>query len=303
MSNSSLCPLGIIKRNLQLSQGCDHLFILVSLQQPSQNRVNHRCQSRRSRACSSSSSSSGRCSGAPLSHLVGGLGGSRSGFGCFFGGRGRFGLGRGFSGCGGGGGGSFFFSGSRVKVEVPVFVFSVFSVFIFVFVFVGGVLANNLKPSVAFVDQLNERGGFASGTDKAVAKKFLGGRSLLGVLVQASSDEFFELLCEISFQFRGIVLGNQKQHSHRMKVSVRGLSLCHLDSGHTQRPDISLRVITSLFDNLRSHPERSTHKGVSLCHLICELSSNTEISQLDITVSSEKNVSSLDITMDLSLRM
>lgn len=55
-------------------------------------------------------------------------------------------------------------------------------------------------------------------------------------------------------------------HSHRMDVSIRRLSLCHLYGCDAQGPDISYTVVADLLDHLWRHPKWCTDHSVSLCH-------------------------------------
>jgi hypothetical protein len=51
------------------------------------------------------------------------------------------------------------------------------------------------------------------------------------------------------------------------------------------------------------HPERSPHKGESPTHRIAQLTRDAEIRQLDISLFANKNIGSLDITMNFPDRM
>jgi hypothetical protein len=73
----------------------------------------------------------------------------------------------------------------------------------------------------------------------------------------------------------------------------------HFDSGDTQTPNIRLRVVPGLSDNLWGHPERGPNECVPQSRR--ELGGDTEIGELDFSRSGEKNVGGFDITVDGAL--
>lgn len=74
-----------------------------------------------------------------------------------------------------------------------------------------------------------------------VLKQLLSCGSLVGILIQTKRYEFFELFREVAFELRGRVFGDNKQHSHGVKVSVGGFSFCHLNGCDTHRPNLITR--------------------------------------------------------------
>lgn len=64
---------------------------------------------------------------------------------------------------------------------------------------------------------------------------------------------------------------------------------------HAQRHSFGsphLKVIRRLFDDLRSHPERSPHESVSLDLGVCELSCHPEVCQLHVALLRQQHVGS-----------
>ena len=66
-----------------------------------------------------------------------------------------------------------------------------------------------------------------------------------------------------------------------MLIGVRGFAHSHLDGRDAERPDVRLRVVLILADDLRRHPEGRAHKRAALGHGCGYLARNAEIGELD----------------------
>lgn len=60
---------------------------------------------------------------------------------------------------------------------------------------------------------------------------------------------------------------------------MRRLAINHLNCRNTQRPNISLEIVSSLLDNFRSHPEGGADKGIALRLDINQLRRDTKVGQ------------------------
>lgn len=85
-----------------------------------------------------------------------------------------------------------------------------------------------------------------------------------------------------------------------MDFGIRGSSVGEFHGGDSERPDVSLEIVTILLDDLWRHPKGSADKGHPLRFDVGELGGDTEISELDSARLGKEDVGSLDITMDLS---
>ena len=63
------------------------------------------------------------------------------------------------------------------------------------------------------------------------------------ILVQTGLNKLFKLFGEIPRKLWGVVLGDQEENSHWMKVGVRWFSFSQLYCSDSQRPDIRLGVV------------------------------------------------------------
>lgn len=98
------------------------------------------------------------------------------------------------------------------------------------------------------------------------------------ILLQTPSQETPELWASLFFlQHRRLSFRNQEQHAHGVILRQRWLSFRHLDGGDTQRPDISLRVVSRLADHFGGHPEWGADKGVPLRGVGRELGGDTKV--------------------------
>jgi hypothetical protein len=86
-----------------------------------------------------------------------------------------------------------------------------------------------------------------------------------------------------------------------MDVAQGGLAIGQLHSCDSQRPDVSLEAVAILLDDFGCHPEWGANKGVPLTLDIGELSSDSEVSQLDLAAFREQDIGGLDISVDLAL--
>jgi hypothetical protein len=80
------------------------------------------------------------------------------------------------------------------------------------------------------------------------------------------------------FLDRGCSVGcDQPERTQRAFIQVWRLSLNHLDSHDTQRPDVNLSAIFLSRNNLGSHPIRGAYHGGTLVVALVDLSAKSEI--------------------------
>ena len=120
------------------------------------------------------------------------------------------------------------------------------------------------------------------------------------ILGETLGDEVLKVLAEVALQARSRVLGDMEEDLHWVDVAQGRLSVGHLHSCDTQRPDISLEAVSVLLDDLRGHPEWCSNESVSLRLDVGQLSGDSKISELDFASLGEENISGLDISMNLA---
>jgi len=110
-------------------------------------------------------------------------------------------------------------------------------------------------------------------------KEFGGGSSASDIDAETDRQECLQLLA----QFLGLlqawrtVGGDQVQGLQGLLVEVRWFGLDHLNSHDTQGPDVNLRAILLLLDDLGSHPVRGTDHSGTLGLGLGELSAETKV--------------------------
>ena len=111
-------------------------------------------------------------------------------------------------------------------------------------------------------------------------------------ILQTNVDEVLEAIRVVPLQNWRRILGDQEQHLHRVDIRVRRLAHRQLYSGDSERPDIRLLIIARLFDNLRSHPKRCANKGILLRHGGSQLTRDTKIRELHLTIRAQQHIRS-----------
>jgi hypothetical protein len=117
-----------------------------------------------------------------------------------------------------------------------------------------------------------------------VLEKLFSAGSLFRLLAQAKVDKVLESLAKVTLKLGRRVFRDQKKDLHGMDIGIWGLSICQLQSSDAKRPDIGFVVIARLLDDFGCHPEGSSHKCVLLGHGGGELSRNTKVGQLDLSI-------------------
>jgi hypothetical protein len=114
---------------------------------------------------------------------------------------------------------------------------------------------------------------------EVMLKKFGGRGSASDVDAEANGQESLQLLAQLLrlFEARCTVCGDQVQGLQRLLVEVGRLGLDHFNCHDAQGPDINLRAILLLLDDLGSHPVRGTDHGGALRLGLGELSAETEV--------------------------
>lgn len=72
-----------------------------------------------------------------------------------------------------------------------------------------------------------------------------------------------------------------------MDIRIRGFAIGQFESSNSQRPNVSLLVVSRLLDNLWRHPERSANKGVLLRHSGRELARDAKVGQLYLSMAGQ----------------
>lgn len=122
-----------------------------------------------------------------------------------------------------------------------------------------------LCPSLASSHQFSQIRNRSSPFDEFVVQQFLCGWTTICLFVEASSHKIFKFAAIFAaLQAWRRRFRNEEEDFHRMRGSVRRLSMYELHCGDTERPDVGLEVIPGLLDDLRRHPERGADKGVPL---------------------------------------
>jgi hypothetical protein len=140
---------------------------------------------------------------------------------------------------------------------------------------------------------------------EVVHKQLVCRRTALDVDTQTHRQESLELLAQLVglLEAGRSVGGNQVQRLQGLLVQVGGLRLDHFNSHDTQRPDVDLGAVLLLLDDFGSHPVGRADHGGTLRLGLSELGTEAEISNLDVSTAVEKNVVTLDITVDDALCM
>lgn len=84
-----------------------------------------------------------------------------------------------------------------------------------------------------------------------------------------------------------------------MVLRQRGLALRHLDRRDAQAPDVRLRVVPGLTNDLRRHPERRADKRVP--ERVAERRGDAKVGELDAAGGAEEDVGGLDVAVDHAL--
>mmetsp|Transcript_6196 Transcript_6196/g.10094 ORF Transcript_6196/g.10094 Transcript_6196/m.10094 type:complete len:286 (+) Transcript_6196:177-1034(+) len=129
--------------------------------------------------------------------------------------------------------------------------------------------------------------------------------SARGALVRHHAGALLDKVLELGrhririFVRRSSLGHNQKESAHGGGfVHVGRLAFAHLDGHHTGAPDVDLDTVGFGLDDLGGHPVGRSDDRQSLCLLLVQLCSISEISDLDATVEGDHDVVGLDITMD-----
>ena len=86
------------------------------------------------------------------------------------------------------------------------------------------------------------------------------------------------------------------------QIGVKGLSLRHFYRRNTDRPYITL-VVVSVLDYLWSHPARCTHDTLTPAHTVWQLCTNSKISQLYFSICSQKYICAFYISVNFVERV
>lgn len=84
-----------------------------------------------------------------------------------------------------------------------------------------------------------------------------------------------------------------------MVLRQRGLALRHLDRRDAQAPDVRLRIIPGLANDLRRHPERRADERVP--ERVAERRGDAKVGELDAAGGAEEDVGGLDVAVDHAL--
>jgi hypothetical protein len=154
------------------------------------------------------------------------------------------------------------------------------------------------------LNQLLEGVGLASIANVFVLQQLFRRGPAIRILNQALCYEVLECLAEfLAFETGRRRFRDVEEHLHWVGARVRGFSIGHLHGRDTQRPDVSLEVISSLLDHLGRHPERGPDKSVALRFDVGQLRCDPKVGQLDFAGLGEKDVGGFDITVDLPFAM
>ena len=128
-------------------------------------------------------------------------------------------------------------------------------------------------------EQISQALESAAVLQEVVLKKLCGGGSATNIDAETDRQECLQLLAQLLglLQAWSTVGGDQVQGLQGLLVEVRGLGLDHLNCHDTQGPDINLRAILLLLDDLRSHPVRCTNHGGTLGLGFGEFGAETEV--------------------------
>lgn len=96
----------------------------------------------------------------------------------------------------------------------------------------------------------------------------------------------------------GPIRRNQIQGLKWLLIEVRRLSLNHLNSHDSQRPDIDLGTVFLLLDDFRCHPVGSSDHGCALGFRFGELGAEAEVGDFDVAAGVEEDVVGFDVAVD-----
>lgn len=121
-------------------------------------------------------------------------------------------------------------------------------------------------PTLVPLDELCQIGRLPRSSQKRVLEKVSCRGTFAWITLHALCNKVLERGAEVALQAWRWILGDQKQHLHRMNVRHGRLAGGQLNRSYAQRPDICLVIVTGLFDDLGCHPKRGADKGILLCH-------------------------------------
>jgi hypothetical protein len=127
----------------------------------------------------------------------------------------------------------------------------------------------------------------ATVAQEIMSQQLVGRSATLDVNTQADGQESLELLAEFLrlLESRSSICCDEVQGLQGLLVEVWRLRLYHFDSHNAQRPDINLRTVFFLLDNLGGHPIGGSHHGGSLGLCLCKLGAEAKISNFDVSTS------------------
>lgn len=128
-------------------------------------------------------------------------------------------------------------------------------------------------------EQISQALESAAVLQEVVLEKLFGGGSASDIDAETDRQECLQLLAQFLglLQAWSTVGSDQVQGLQGLLVEVRGLGLDHLNCHDAKGPDVNLRAILLLLDDLGSHPVRCTDHGGTLGLTFGELGTETEI--------------------------
>lgn len=130
-------------------------------------------------------------------------------------------------------------------------------------------------------------------------QQVFGTGSLFGLLTQTKADKILEGLAEVALKLRRGVLWDEEENLHGVDVGVGWFSVGQLQRSDAERPDVSFVVVSRLFDDFRGHPEGSAYKGVLFGHCGRELTRDSKVSKLDLSIRAKEDVGGFDVSVQL----